>query len=99
MLVQAVLRCSFSTAPDGGHRLEKDTLARLGGLGNPRRVFETSVDGDIILRTDGQPIGSGILYQVEFESPGRFAGNLGVTMQSLTEANKQRQVANEPACT
>ncbi len=48
-----------STAPDGGHRLEMDTLARLGG---PRAVFETLVDGDIILRADGRGYGGGILY-------------------------------------
>ena len=29
------------TAPYGGHRLEQDTLDRIGGLGQPRRVFET----------------------------------------------------------
>lgn len=99
--VMAVIRPGIaitSTAPDGGHRLEKDTLARLGGLGKPRRVFETSVDGDIILRTDGQAVGDGILYQVEFQSPGSFAGSLGATIQSLTQANKARTTANKPHC-
>lgn len=52
-----------STGDDSGHRLEQDTLDRLGGHSGPpgpgarsiRSVFETVVDGDIILRTDGRP--------------------------------------------
>lgn len=87
-----------STDQDGGHRLEKDTLARLGGLGNPRRVFETQVDGDIILRTDGQPYGDGLLYQVEFEKPGRLAGPLGATTRSLATVNQERTVSAQAPC-
>lgn len=65
-----------STGDDGGHRLEKDTLERLED-GNPRRrVFETLLEGDIIVKTDGQAYGGGVLYQVEFETPGRFANTL-----------------------
>ena len=84
-----------STGDDGGHRLERDTLRRLGGRavrGRPRRrrVFETLVDGDIILRTDGQPFGGGVLYQVEFESPGAFSQALGAHVTSLTSANRAR---------
>ena len=30
-----------STAEDGGHRLEKDTLKRLGGHGKPRRWYKS----------------------------------------------------------
>ncbi len=67
-----------STGDDAGHRLEQDTLDRLGGRQGPRKVFETLVDGDIILRTDGRPFGGGVLYQAEFESPGRFASDVGV---------------------
>ncbi len=87
-----------STAEDGGHRLEKDTLKRLGGHGKPRRVFETLVDGDIILRTDGNKYDGGILYQVEFESPGRFAADLGATVLPLTNVNKTRTSTNDPKC-
>jgi competence protein ComEC len=87
-----------STAPDGGHRLEQDTLDRLGGLGKPRRVFETSVDGDITLRTDGQTFGNGILYQVELESPGIFATSLGAKMQTLAQANQGRQIGHDRQC-
>ena len=65
-----------STADVAGHRLERDTLERIGGYGWPVRVFETRVDGDIILRTDGILQDKGLLYQVQFESPGSFATDL-----------------------
>ena len=87
-----------STAEDAGHRLEKDTLARLGGLGNPRRVFETRVDGDIIVRTDGGVYGNGLLYQIEFETPGRFAGDLGATVVPLNDVNKTRTTKSDRQC-
>lgn len=87
-----------STAADGGHRLEKDTLKRLGGHKRPRRVFETHVDGDIILRTDGGAFGDGILYQVEFEEPGRFESALGAATRSLTTVNKERTTSKHSAC-
>jgi beta-lactamase superfamily II metal-dependent hydrolase len=45
-----------STADEGGHRLEQDTLDWLLGPQKKRRVFETLVDGDITVRTDGEPI-------------------------------------------
>lgn len=65
-----------STGDDDGHRLEEDTLERLED-GNPkRRVFETLVDGDIIVRTDGRPYRGGVLYSVEFSTPGEFATRL-----------------------
>ncbi len=66
-----------ASGDDGGHRLERDTLDRLGGRPGPRRIFESVVDGDIILRTDGLSYRKGILYEAEFESPGRFAEDLG----------------------
>lgn len=65
-----------STADDDGHRLEADTLERALGPGQKRRVFETLVDGDIVIRTDGEPYLGGILYQVEREDPPRFATEL-----------------------
>lgn len=77
-----------STAPDGGHRLEMDTLARLGGRPGPRAVFETLVDGDIILRTDGGEYGGGILCEVEFETPGRFAADLGAGTMPLADIHR-----------
>ena len=73
-----------STATDDGHRLERDTLDRLGGLGSPRRVFETHVDGDIVILTDGRPYGDGILFDVDFEAPGRYAADLGASVLPLS---------------
>ena len=69
-----------STGDDSGHRLEFDTLQRLGGhIGarppasiGVRPVFETVMHGDIILRTDGQPYIGGILYELELDAPGQF---------------------------
>lgn len=67
-----------STTKDPDHRLEKDVVKRLGGLGRPRRVFETAVHGDIILRTDGKRYGSGVLFEVDFTKKARlFAADLG----------------------
>lgn len=87
-----------STGDEQGHRLEQDTLARLGGRPGPRRVFETVVDGDVILRTDGRPYGGGVLYQVEFESPGRFAEELGGEILSLQAVNLTRTIGDYPEC-
>lgn len=87
-----------SSNDHGGHRLEADTLRRLGGLGQPRRVFETVVDGDITLRTDGHTFGDGVLYEVEFDSPGMFAAEIGATTVPLSQLNPQRTSGNDPAC-
>ena len=88
-----------STAMDDGHRLERDTLDRLGGLGQPRRVFETHVDGDIIVLTDGHPYGDGILYDVDFnKDDGEFADDLGASTASLDEVNANRGVSASPEC-
>lgn len=87
-----------STDADDGHRLEKDTLARLGGHKNPRRVFETHVDGDIILRTDGKALKGGILYQVEFDTPGRFENDLDAEVSPLSQVSSERETGNHPAC-
>lgn len=87
-----------STANDDGHRLEQDTLDRLGGLGQPRRVFETHVDGDIVVLTDGRSYGDGILYQVEFETPGRFAVGLGAPVLPLSAVDQSRTSTNDTAC-
>ena len=87
-----------STASDGGHRLERDTLDRLGGRPGPRRVFETHVDGDIILRTDGKPFQNGLLYQVEFDTPGQFAADLSADVRSLARVDRDRTVSSHPAC-
>ncbi len=87
-----------STASDDGHRLEQDTLDRLGGLGQPRRVFETHVDGDIVVLTDGVAYGEGVLYEVGFESPGRFATDLGASVLSLSSVNQSRTTSPSPGC-
>lgn len=95
-----------STGDDSGHRLEQDTLNRLGGHSGPpgpgargiRSVFETVVDGDIILRTDGRPYISGLLYQVEFNSPGQFANELGAEIMSLDDVNNERTTSPHQAC-
>ena len=87
-----------SSGDDSGHRLERDTLDRLGGRPGPRRVFESVVDGDIILRTDGAPYRRDILYQAEFESPGRFAEDLGAATLPLAEVDAARTTGNYPDC-
>lgn len=60
-----------STANEAEHRLEADVWERLDN--GRRRIWETVVKGDIILRTDGERYGNGVLYQVEFDDPGEFA--------------------------
>ena len=87
-----------STGDDAGHRLEQDTLARLGGRPGRGRVFETVVDGDIILQTDGRPYRGGVLYRVEFETPGRFAEGVGGTILSLQAVDLTRTTGDYPAC-
>ena len=87
-----------STGDDSGHFLEADTLARLGGRPGPRSVFETLVDGDIILRTDGGEYRGGILYEVGFETPGRFAGALEESTMSLVAVNGLRTSSPHAAC-
>jgi beta-lactamase superfamily II metal-dependent hydrolase len=87
-----------STADDDGHRLEADTLERLGGRAGRRRVFETVVDGDIILRTDGRPYGGGVLYEVDFESPGALADAAKAEVFSLKAVNKKRTRSAHRAC-
>ncbi len=79
-----------STADEGGHRLEADTLERVLGPASKRRAFETLVDGDIAVRTDGQPYGGGLLYQLEFTSPGEFAGELGAEVMPADQIQRQR---------
>ncbi len=89
-----------STTAGHRHRLEADTLQRVGGLGRPRRVFETVIDGDITLRTDGETFGNGVLYDLEFDPPGIFAVEIGATNGvSLTQLNAQRTATNDPDCT
>ena len=65
-----------STGDDSGHTLEPDTRRRIRGRPVIREVFETLVRGDIILRTDGRRHAGGVLYEVTFETPGRFANAL-----------------------
>lgn len=79
-----------STAQDDGHRLEQDTFERVLGQGQKRRVFETLVDGDIIIRTDGQPYRGGALYQIELTSPGDFATELHAEVIPANQIQRQR---------
>src|SRR6266508_1134929 len=88
-----------STQSDGGHRLEADTLQRLRNNGPQRRIFETLIDGDIILRTDGEAFGGGVLYQVELVAPGLFEAALGAVTLPRATVDAQRTVsANHPDC-
>jgi hypothetical protein len=59
-------------------------------------VFETLVHGDIVVRTDGQPYSGGVLYQVEFDSPGEFAGALNA--QVIPANQIHRQLGHDPDC-
>jgi competence protein ComEC len=85
-----------STADEGGHRLEQDTLDRLLGAGKKRQVFETLVDGDITVRTDGEPYRGGILYRVEFVSPAEFANELATKVMPADQIQRTR--GNDPHC-
>ena len=67
-----------STGPDSGHRLEQVTLDELND--NNAMVFETLVDGDITLQTDGLPFEKGVLFKVITETPGEFASELETTI-------------------
>lgn len=87
-----------STGDDSGHFLEADTLARLGGRPGPRRVYETLVDGDIILRTDGRAYNDGFLYEATFNDPGAFAPALGEAIRTLAAVNGDRTSRNYPDC-
>ena len=89
-----------STADDDGHRLEKDTLQRIQNNGPQRRIYETVIDGDITLRTDGGAFGGGVLYQVELTAPGLFEAALGArTLARAVVDPKRGTSANHPACT
>jgi competence protein ComEC len=88
-----------STAADDGHRLEKDTLQRLRSNGLQRRILETVIDGDIILRTDGEAFGNGVLYQVELVAPGLFQDALGAKTLPRADVDAARTIsANHPEC-
>ena len=87
-----------STGNDSGHFLEADTLERLGGRPGPRRVYETLVDGDIIIRTDGQTYDDGILYEATFNDPGQFAPALGDATRDLNAVNGDRGRGNHADC-
>jgi hypothetical protein len=69
---------------------------RLLGPDQKRRVFETLVDGDLTVRTDGEPYRGGVLYQVEFTSPGEFANKLGA--QVIPADQIQRTRRDDPDC-
>ena len=95
MLV-GLLLAAFARGPVEGKGLillplVADTLERLGGRAGPRRVYETLVDGDTIIHTDGQTYENGILYEATFNDPGQFAPALGeetLDLHFLVEANE-----------
>ena len=56
------------------------------------------MDGDIILRTDGRSYDDGgLLYQVEFEPPGRFAEVLRAEVMSLEDVDVERTTSSQQA--
>lgn len=82
-----------STADDDDHSLEADVLARLRVGGAKPEIYETLIEGDIIIQTDGLPYAGGVLYHTEFETPGRVTGPLGpdVGVLSAQIVNGNRQ--------
>ena len=87
-----------STGNTSSHFLEEDTLERLGGRPGPRSVYETLVDGDIIIRTDGRTFEDGILYEATFDNPGEFTGTLGDVTLSLNAVNNDRGRTDDADC-
>lgn len=85
-----------STADDDGHRLEQDTLERLHSAGK-RRVFETLVDGDIVVRTDGLPYSGGTLYRVELATP-EFGSETGLRVITLPADRIRRTRTDDHQC-
>ena len=85
-----------STGDEGGHRLERDTINRVAHRTGRSSVFETLVNGDIILRTDGLVYGGeqghpdGILYEVTFNDLGHFAAVLPLPKWTLAKVNLHR---------
>lgn len=74
--VRPAIAFSSSTS-DHHHRLEQEVKDRLAP--HRTKIFDTHVDGDIIIRTDGHEWESdgdtGILYEVETNNPGIFNPN------------------------
>ncbi len=79
-----------STAKDDGHRLEADVLERLGGRPGARKVLETFVDGDIIIKTNGLTRNGGVLYHVDRKRPGQFAKKLEAKISLLRDVVRGR---------
>ena len=85
-----------STGDDAGHQLEQDTIDRVrDGMPN-RRIFETLVDGDIIVRTDGQLYRGGVLYRVDFSTPGEFSTRMHA--DTVAADTIQRTRTDDPQC-
>jgi len=74
--VRPAIAVSSSTS-DPHHRLEQKVKNRLSLHGT--KIFDTHVDGDIIVRSDGHEWesdgDSGILYEIETNNPGIFHPN------------------------
>lgn len=84
-----------STGRDSGHSLEFDVLDRLQ-VGGQRRIFETLIEGDIILKTDGRRFDGGVLYQVDFQSRGRFAQAVGAEVRGIRRVDSDREPRTSP---
>ncbi len=93
--VRPGIAISSSAADDPDHMLEQDTRGRLRGSPIHRQVFETGVNGDITLTTDGLANPAGILYKVESSADagnvGEFAAGVSASTISLTAANANRR--------
>ncbi len=84
-----------STGKDSGHSLEFDVLDRLRD-GGQRKIFETLIKDDVILRTDGRRLGGGVLYHVDFQTPGRFARALKARVRSVRRVDRDREPRSSP---
>ncbi len=60
--------------------------------------YETLVDGDIILRTDGRAFNNGMLYEATFNDPGEFAPTLHEQTKTLAVVNSTRTSKNRSDC-
>ena len=76
---------------------------QVNGEIRPRRVFETVVNGDIVLRTDGIPYRGGVLYEVlvdddPINNPGMFATDLHADVLTMADVDAQRTRGNYADC-
>ena len=53
---------------------------------------------NIVVRTNGNTVGNGVLYQIDFDTTGMFAQTIGAPVVPLSQVNAQRTTANDPDC-